>query len=236
MTCCVLNKPLCVNSMHTVHQGLLHCFTLYITLFWGYTGQTLTKFLWGTACLFCKWWGTCAQTKCPLVHSPIQKSTTEITWVESPSMQKLLMPDRCQVECFYTVLFPKALYKPTIKCRQVWRLSHTLQVPGLVAFHWSAKFWYLHGSWVLIVHALHWNGAGWSWPAWELSIVISEVVNSVSFRLTGLDCFVGESGGLSGWLSVGLSASNTLSAGGIRVSWSISSSPACSRLLLMGNR
>ena len=67
-----------------------------------------------------------------------------------------------QVECSYTVPFPKPLYRPIIRYRQVWRLFHTSKAPWVVVFCWSAKFWYLYGSWFLIVCALHLSGAGWS--------------------------------------------------------------------------
>ena len=53
---------------------------------------------------------------------PIQKSTIETTSMESPSMLELFMSDRLrmfQVECLNTVLFPKSLYRLTIRCRQV---------------------------------------------------------------------------------------------------------------------
>ena len=72
-----------------------------------------------------------------------------------------------QVECLHTVLFPKALYRPTLRCRQVWRPPHILEAPGGVLFYCSSKFQYLHGSWFLVVHALCLGGAGWSWPAWD---------------------------------------------------------------------
>ena len=62
------------------------------------------------------------------------------------------------------------------------------------------------------------------------------MVNPVSSRLTGSCSFLSKLGMLSGQLSVSLSASNPLSVGDTGVGLSIGSSPASSRLLLMGNR
>ena len=85
--------------------------------------------------------------------------------MESPSMQEFVCVDRsklAQVECLHTVLFSKALYRPTIRCGQVCRPSHILKAQGVVLFHCSVKFQYLHGNWFLVMHVLHLSGAGWS--------------------------------------------------------------------------
>ena len=93
-----------------------------------------------------------------------------------------------QVECLHTALFPKALYRPTMRCRQVCRPSHISKALGGVLFHCSMKFQYLHGSWFL-VHAPHLSEAGWSWPAWDPSFTGSGVANPVVSGLTSFCCF-----------------------------------------------
>ena len=188
--------------------------------FWGYTVQTLIESLWGADCLVCKWWASCAQTKYPLIHShPVQKSTIETTSVELPSKLDIVHvgqiydgASRVSSHCTLS----KVLYRPTIRCRQVCRLSHTSKASGVVLFHCSVKLWYLHGSWFLVVHVL--SGAGWSWPARDPSFARSGEVNS---GLTSPCCFSGKSGRLSGWLLVGPLASSPLSAGGTGVGLSL---------------
>ena len=148
-----------------------------------------------------------------------------------------------QVECLHTVLFPKALDRPTMRCRQVCRPSHILKALGGVLFCHSAQFWYLHRSWFLVVCALHLCGAGWSWPAWDPSFPMSRAADPVNSELTSLHCFGAELGMSSGQLLVSQSASNALSACGAGVGSSIGPTPptesshiSCSRLGLMGNR
>ena len=96
--------------------------------------------------------------------SLIQISTIQATSMESPSMQEIVSERfrMVQVECLHTVLFPKTLYRPTIRCRQVCRPSHTLKAPGVVLLYCSVKFWYLQGNWFLVMCVLCLSGAGWS--------------------------------------------------------------------------
>ena len=71
-----------------------------------------------------------------------KKSTIETTSMESPSMPEIVS-DRSmmvQVECLHTVLIPKALYRPTMRCRQMCRPSHISKALGGVFFCYGAKF------------------------------------------------------------------------------------------------
>ena len=119
-----------VNSTYTMHKGLLCHFTMCIALFWGILARHLLHFYGKLLVWFVSGGAAVHRPNVLWSTPPSKKSTIETTWVESPPMLKMVMPDRCQVECFYTVLFPNALYRPTIKCRQVWRPSHTLKAPG----------------------------------------------------------------------------------------------------------
>ena len=80
-----------VNSTHTVHQGLLCCFTLYIAFFGGilarhslsFSGKLLVGFVSS---------GAAAQGSNVLWFTPpIQTSTIDTTWVESPSMLQIVL-------------------------------------------------------------------------------------------------------------------------------------------------
>ena len=129
-----------------------------------------------------------------------------------------------QVECFHTVLFPKALYRITIRCRQVCRPSHTSKAPGVVLFYCSLKFQYPHGSWFLVMHVLFLSGAGW----FDQSEIhhpsdLGRLTDPVDSRLTGSCCFGSELGRLSSQLSVSPLASSPLSAGGPGVGLSMGS-------------
>ena len=77
--------------------------------------------------MVCKWCSNCAGTKCPLDHTPNPKIYHRNYMDGIPIHARNCTSERFQVECLYTVLFPKALYRPTLRCRQVWRLSHTLK-------------------------------------------------------------------------------------------------------------
>ena len=86
-----------------------------------------------------------------------------------------------QVECLHTVLFPRALYRPTMKCRQVCRPSYISKALREVLFCCSVKFWYLQESWFLVVCALHLSAADWSWPAWNQSFAWFGVADPVDW-------------------------------------------------------
>ena len=109
---------------------LLCCFTLYIAwLSSGWAAVLGPTILWSTP--------------------SIQKCTIETTLIESPSMPEIVYVYRSmmvQVECLQTLLFPKVLYRPTMRCRQVCRPSHISKTLGGVLFCCSTNFWYLHGS------------------------------------------------------------------------------------------
>ena len=157
-------QPYCATRLVLLLQMLLCCFTIYIAFriilsrhSQGFYEELTVWFVSGEAAVH--------KTKCPLVPpKPKIYHRNFINAVPHPS-QKLFVFDRFkmfQVECLYTVLSQKALYRPTIRGRQVWRPSHISKASGEVLFHCSAKFWHLHGSWFLVVHVLCLSGAGWS--------------------------------------------------------------------------
>ena len=85
-----------IISTHTVHQGyllllqmLLGCFTLYITfrVILSQHSQSLYREL---TVWFISGGVAVHRPKCPLVHSPIQKSTIATTSMESPSMLEIV--------------------------------------------------------------------------------------------------------------------------------------------------
>ena len=158
----------CASRLLLLLQMLLCCFTLYVTfgvmLF--RHSQSLHKEL---TVWFVSGQAAVHGPKCPLVHSPIQKSTTETTSMKSPSMLEIVgvwqIYDVSSGVSSHCTL-PKSIVRPTVRCRQVWRPSYILKALGRGYFHCSVKFQYLHGSLFLIVHALCLSGAGWSWSAW----------------------------------------------------------------------
>ena len=110
----------------------------------------------------------------------------------------------------------------------------------------SAKFWYLHRSWFLIVLELHLSETGMVFIASSPSFVRSglvDLVNPVNSGLTSLHYFGTELGMPSSQPSVRQLAGNALSTCGTGGGSSIGPNPsteflhsACSRLLLMDNR
>ena len=105
-------------------------------------------------------------------NPPSKNQPQRLHWWSPHPCQKWSVSDRSmivQVECLHIVFFPKALYRHVYEVQTGVQTSHILKALGGVLFHCSAKFWYLHGSWFLVVHALHLSAAGWSWPAWDPS-------------------------------------------------------------------
>ena len=177
--------------------------------FWVYTAQALMEPLWEV--LWLPWWGSWTWTKYPLVHSPIQKSTIELTSAVSPPMPMIICVwQTC--DGLSRVLF--SLYLLKTVCRHDKMYNHMHRPPdqskilGWVPFCHAAKFQYLNGSWFLIFLEIHHSRAGASLLPWSPSSTESRMVNPVSSRPTSSCCFDSEQGMLSGQLSVGQLAGN----------------------------
>ena len=86
----------------------------------------------------------------------------------------------------HTVPHLKVLYSQIKICKQTCRLTHASQMlVGLVSVS-NPKFWYLQGSWPLVVQTPDLTGAGWSGLLWMLPLTdgtgVREVLFSTVFR------------------------------------------------------
>ena len=93
---------LCVRCFSVFKATSLFCCVHH---FQSCTAQTLMGPLWGFVLWFSQW-GSCTQTKYPLVHSPHPK-IYQSTSLVSPPMPKLFVygkPVMIWVECFNTIL------------------------------------------------------------------------------------------------------------------------------------
>ena len=108
---------LCTRVSTLLHT-LLCCFTLYIT-FRGYTAQTLTEPQWGLTFWFFSWLGSCTRTNIlwsatpPKIHHRDYINGVPIHARNCLCLTSMMV----QVECLHTVLCPRMLYRPTMRCR-----------------------------------------------------------------------------------------------------------------------
>ena len=124
-----------VNSTHTVHQGLLCCFTLYITFFWGYAGQTFTQFLWGLLVWFVSG-GTAAHGPNVFWSTPvIQKSTIKNYMGGIPIDAKdcLCLTDFKQSA--FTLYFSQKHCTAYHQVQTSMEIIPYMKAPGVVVFH-----------------------------------------------------------------------------------------------------
>ena len=97
---------------------------------------------------------------------PTQESTFGVILREFPWMLKWVVLSKHifwnQQSVFYTAPHLKVVYNQAKICKQTCRSTHASQMlVGLVSVD-NPKFWYLQGSWFLVVWVLHLTGAGWS--------------------------------------------------------------------------
>ena len=112
----------------------------------------------------------------------------------------------------------------------------------IILFCHNARFWYLHGSWFLIVLEFCLSETDMSSSAWSPSLAESWLVNPVDPGSTGSCCFDAELGMPSSQLSVSWLTGNASSTCGTGVGLLLPLLPtaflpsSCFRLLLIGNR
>ena len=190
-----------IVSTSTVHQSLLFCFTLYIAFGDIPSRHSLSIHEELTVCFVS---GGAAVHGPNVLWStpPIQKSTIETTWMESPSMLEIAYVWRIENVSSWVPLhctFPKSIVQAYDKVQTSVETIPYIEGTRKGVICWSVKFQYFHGSWFLIVCVLHLSGTGWSWPAWDSSLVMSEVADPVSPSSTGSCCFGSKQGRPIGW-------------------------------------
>ena len=137
-----------VTSANTVHQVFLfflHCYLIIL----------LCTLLLG---LHCPDTHGASMGSCPLVfpvgqlHS-VKKTMSQYHWYPHQCQKSLVSgrPVRVQIECLHTVLPTRTVYRHNRIWRQMHMPTHMLKVQGRVSFYYAAKFWYLNGSWFLIL-------------------------------------------------------------------------------------
>ena len=94
---------------------------------------------------------------------------------------------RNQHSVFHTAPHLKVLYSQIKICKQTHGSTHaSLMLVGPVSVS-NPKFWYLQGSWPLVVQTLHLTGAGWSGLLWVLSLTDGAGVREVIFSTLSSD-------------------------------------------------